>query len=66
MLRLLELVLLRRETASNAEARIEPNESTAMQLHVNGSTRDVRLDPRTTMLDALRETLHLTGSKKRV
>jgi xanthine dehydrogenase YagT iron-sulfur-binding subunit len=33
-------------------------------LRVNGSEHRVRLDPRTTLLDALREHLGLTGSKK--
>jgi xanthine dehydrogenase YagT iron-sulfur-binding subunit len=33
-------------------------------LKVNGSDHRLRLDPRTTLLDALREHLHLTGSKK--
>jgi xanthine dehydrogenase YagT iron-sulfur-binding subunit len=31
---------------------------------VNGEARDLELDTRTTLLDALREHLHLTGSKK--
>lgn len=31
---------------------------------VNGEARSLDLDPRTTLLDALREHLHLTGSKK--
>ena len=33
-------------------------------LHINGSTHDLDLDPRTTVLDALRQHLDLTGSKK--
>jgi xanthine dehydrogenase YagT iron-sulfur-binding subunit len=33
-------------------------------LRVNGAERRLTLDPRTTLLDALREHLHLTGSKK--
>ena len=33
-------------------------------LHVNGRTESLDLDPRTTLLDALREHLGLTGSKK--
>jgi len=33
-------------------------------LRVNGTDHQVMLDPRTTLLDALRERLHLTGSKK--
>ena len=31
---------------------------------VNGTARDLDLDPRTTLLDALRENLHLGGTKK--
>ena len=33
-------------------------------LRVNGTEHPVMLDPRTTLLDALREQLHLTGTKK--
>jgi xanthine dehydrogenase YagT iron-sulfur-binding subunit len=33
-------------------------------LHVNGAQHEMSLDPRTTLLDALREHLQLTGSKK--
>ena len=33
-------------------------------LRVNGTDHQVMLDPRTTLLDALRERLHLTGTKK--
>ncbi|MDR6842631.1 aldehyde dehydrogenase iron-sulfur subunit PaoA [Pseudoxanthomonas sacheonensis] len=33
-------------------------------LTVNGKIRDLELDTRTTLLDALREHLHLTGTKK--
>jgi xanthine dehydrogenase YagT iron-sulfur-binding subunit len=36
----------------------------AVRLRVNGVIRDLSLDPRTTLLDALREHLALTGSKK--
>jgi xanthine dehydrogenase YagT iron-sulfur-binding subunit len=35
-----------------------------VQLQVNGKTHDLALDSRTTVLDALREHLHLKGSKK--
>ena len=35
-----------------------------LTLKVNGQTRALDLDPRTTLLDALREHLHLTGTKK--
>ena len=33
-------------------------------LRVNGETHRLRVDPRATVLDTLRETLHLTGTKK--
>lgn len=33
-------------------------------LKVNGKTQTVQIDPRATLLDTLRETLHLTGTKK--
>jgi xanthine dehydrogenase YagT iron-sulfur-binding subunit len=35
-----------------------------VSLTLNGEPREFELDPRTTLLDALREHLHLTGTKK--
>jgi xanthine dehydrogenase YagT iron-sulfur-binding subunit len=35
-----------------------------VELHINGHLHSLTLDPRTTLLDALREHLALTGSKK--
>lgn len=35
-----------------------------MKLTVNGDVHDLELDPRTSLLDALREHLHMTGTKK--
>jgi xanthine dehydrogenase YagT iron-sulfur-binding subunit len=35
-----------------------------VSLSVNGAARDLELDTRTTLLDALREHMHLTGTKK--
>jgi xanthine dehydrogenase YagT iron-sulfur-binding subunit len=35
-----------------------------IELKVNGRLLNLELDPRTTLLDALREHLHLTGTKK--
>ncbi|MGI4730549.1 MAG: aldehyde dehydrogenase iron-sulfur subunit PaoA [Janthinobacterium lividum] len=35
-----------------------------VRFEVNGTARELSLDPRTTLLDALREHLHLTGTKK--
>ena len=65
-----------RPLLSGAEARAEPIEPSALPatsgapslvsviLNVNGRDHQMMLDPRTTLLDALRERLHLTGSKK--
>jgi len=36
----------------------------SVQLKINGQDHRLAIDPRTTLLDALREHLHLTGSKK--
>ncbi|MDB5992198.1 MAG: uncharacterized protein JWQ10_3601 [Herbaspirillum sp.] len=35
-----------------------------VSLHVNGNSHQLDLDTRTTLLDALRENLHMTGTKK--
>lgn len=35
-----------------------------LTLRVNGKDRELELDPRTTLLDSLREHLHLSGTKK--
>ena len=44
---------------------VAPAPSTAnIAFEVNGERRELALDTRTTLLDALREHLHLTGSKK--
>jgi len=36
----------------------------SLTLRVNGKDWNLRVDPRTTLLDCLRETIHLTGTKK--
>jgi xanthine dehydrogenase YagT iron-sulfur-binding subunit len=36
----------------------------SIRLRVNGTEHQLMVDPRTTLLDALRERLHLTGTKK--
>lgn len=41
-----------------------PPEAISVELSVNGKTHMVKLDPRTSLLDALREYMGLTGSKK--
>ena len=54
--------LLRAEDAPKAAAA--PANATKVALNVNGKVRELELDPRTTLLDALREHLDLTGAKK--
>ena len=54
---------------ADAAAVGQPDQSGAaasvnVVLHVNGRDHQLMLDPRTTLLDTLRERLHLTGSKK--
>jgi xanthine dehydrogenase YagT iron-sulfur-binding subunit len=41
-----------------------PGEPMPLELTVNGSRRSLQIDPRTTLLDLLRENLQLTGTKK--
>jgi xanthine dehydrogenase YagT iron-sulfur-binding subunit len=48
-------------TAQDATGAAAPMD---VVLRVNGAEHRLSLDPRTTLLDALREHLHLTGSKK--
>ncbi|MBL6078377.1 (2Fe-2S)-binding protein [Belnapia sp. T18] len=42
----------------------EPSQNFSLTLHVNGTEHRVAVDARTTLLDALRDRLHLTGTKK--
>jgi xanthine dehydrogenase YagT iron-sulfur-binding subunit len=54
-----------RESTSTTEIAEETIEgSVPIVLRVNGERYRVQLDPRTTLLDALRETIRLTGTKK--
>jgi xanthine dehydrogenase YagT iron-sulfur-binding subunit len=46
------------ETAAGSESAITVN------MRVNGESRSLTVDPRTTLLDGLRDHLHLTGTKK--
>jgi xanthine dehydrogenase YagT iron-sulfur-binding subunit len=43
---------------------MNPTKSSAISLHVNGETHSLTVDNRTTLLDALREHIDLTGTKK--
>jgi len=51
-------------TATGAADGPRLEEAVAITLRVNGKDRQLRVDPRTTLLDCLRETLTLTGTKK--
>jgi xanthine dehydrogenase YagT iron-sulfur-binding subunit len=46
------------------DARTGPATTFGIVLHVNGKRHDVTVDARTTLLDALRDRLHLTGTKR--
>ena len=61
------LPLLAEAAATKAEAASQPFSQSALipvTLSVNGQRQDLAIDPRTTLLDALREHIGLTGSKK--
>lgn len=52
------------EVKNPAGIQRAPSNLLPVSFEVNGLVREIELDPRTTLLDALREHLHLTGSKK--
>lgn len=52
------------EDGSSAAQAQESDVAVEVTLTVNGRHHTLKLDPRTTLLDALREHLHLSGSKK--
>jgi xanthine dehydrogenase YagT iron-sulfur-binding subunit len=54
------------EAAAQARPQAQPGAapSSSVALEINGTPQTLELDNRTTLLDALREHLHLTGSKK--
>lgn len=49
---------------ASAVAPVAPPVVHKVKLNVNGKAHELELDTRTTLLDALREHLHLTGTKK--
>ena len=51
-------------TLGHENSRTDDDFTIDVRLHVNGVARDLRLDPRVSLLDALREHLHVTGTKK--
>jgi hypothetical protein len=50
-----------RSGSSNAKSRVK---AVTVNLTVNGQRRTITIEPRTTLLDAVRENLALTGTKK--
>jgi xanthine dehydrogenase YagT iron-sulfur-binding subunit len=50
--------------ARSEPARPDPRAGLPVELSVNGQPHRLNLDPRTTLLDALRERIGLTGAKK--
>jgi xanthine dehydrogenase YagT iron-sulfur-binding subunit len=50
--------------AAAAQSAEAPPAPVSVLLRVNGAEHRLALDPRTTLLDALREYMHLTGTKK--
>jgi xanthine dehydrogenase YagT iron-sulfur-binding subunit len=59
-------LLLDAHAAETAQAAKPPAALGTVNVHlrVNGADHQVMLDPRTSLLDAVRERLHLTGAKK--
>jgi len=51
-------------SASAAPAAPRPVFTSRVAMTVNGAARELELETRTTLLDALREHMHLTGTKK--
>ncbi|MCA1920797.1 MAG: 2Fe-2S iron-sulfur cluster binding domain-containing protein, partial [Buttiauxella noackiae] len=49
---------------ASANANTSAPELARVTLNVNGESHPLEVDTRTTLLDALRENLHLTGTKK--
>jgi xanthine dehydrogenase YagT iron-sulfur-binding subunit len=54
----------RQVRAAGAEVAIHGPGKTRVSLTVNGKAQSVEVEPRVTLLDALRDTLHLTGAKR--
>jgi xanthine dehydrogenase YagT iron-sulfur-binding subunit len=60
----LPLVAKATGAAESSAAAPDPSLPVSVSLQVNGSTKSLNIDARTTLLDALREHIGLTGSKK--
>jgi len=51
-------------TAADSRVPAPPSPTSKVAFEVNGAAHELTLDTRTSLLDALREHLHLTGTKK--
>ncbi|HEY3754775.1 MAG TPA: aldehyde dehydrogenase iron-sulfur subunit PaoA [Opitutaceae bacterium] len=59
------MVLTAVPSALKGQEKVDPSSiASHVDFEVNGQAHSLTLDPRTTLLDALREHLHLTGTKK--
>jgi len=52
------------ETAAETPVPTKPETTLPITLRINCQEHQLQVDPRTTLLDCLRENLHLTGTKK--
>jgi xanthine dehydrogenase YagT iron-sulfur-binding subunit len=59
-----QLISISTAGAAEKPAQVSAENAVDVRLKVNGKDYPLKLDPRTTLLDCLREHLHLTGSKK--
>jgi xanthine dehydrogenase YagT iron-sulfur-binding subunit len=50
--------------APQRQARTDASLAVTVRLQVNGTLHTIAIDPRVSLLDALRDVLHLTGTKK--
>jgi xanthine dehydrogenase YagT iron-sulfur-binding subunit len=55
---------MERSGGTRQQALLSPAGKVSVRLRVNGADYSFEIEPRTSLLDALREHLHLTGSKK--
>jgi xanthine dehydrogenase YagT iron-sulfur-binding subunit len=56
--------MARADTTATAQASLDPDYFMKIELTVNGDKHAASIDPRTSLLDFLREHLYLTGTKK--
>jgi xanthine dehydrogenase YagT iron-sulfur-binding subunit len=54
----------REQTAVLDQTASPPADTIELTLRINGADRHLRIEPRVSLLDAMREYLHLTGTKK--